>query len=409
MTVTIDSDRLWNRHMELARFGATAGGGVWRLALDGSDLEAHRALADIALGLGFKLFLDDVGNLFMRREGLDPLLPPVVSGSHCDSQPNGGRFDGIFGVLAALEALQSIQQSGVQTRHPLECVVWNNEEGSRFAPGCMGSAVYSGVMPLEQALATIGDDGVPLRDCVRALRELLPEAEHRPLGAPFAALIEAHIEQGPELEEGGITLGVVTGMQGNLRLMVDVTGREDHSGTTPRRRRKDAFFSAVTIVQALREALHDDKDVLRFTVGRFSISPNAWSVVPGRASFAIDLRHPDQAELERCRAIVIETVARHAAPCEATVTQKSSAIPVSFEGPVRDAIQRAAQLRQISHRSIYSGAGHDSRYFPGLCPTGMLFIPCKDGISHNEAEYASPSDIAAGAQIVADVMLELAS
>jgi N-carbamoyl-L-amino-acid hydrolase len=408
MTVNINAERLWARHIDLAGIGATAGGGVCRLALDESDLAAHRQLADIGASLGMSLFIDEVGNMFMRRPGSDDTLPPVVAGSHIDTQPSGGRFDGVFGVLAALEAIEAIAETGIVTRHPLECVVWNNEEGSRFAPGCMGSAVYAGVMPLELALATRDDHGVALREVVPNLRRRLPEALQRPLGTAFAALVEAHIEQGPELEAGNETIGIVTGMQGNLRLIVEVRGREDHSGTTPRRRRKDAFFGAVAIVEGLRARLEDADDILRFTIGRFQVQPNAWSVVPGQAIFSIDLRHPNQEVLDRCLRIVEEVASAQASPCTASVRRVSGAPPVLFDGAVREAIRHSAQRRGFAHRDIYSGAGHDSRYFPALCPTGMLFIPCRDGISHNEAEYASPAHVAAGAQVLADAMLDLA-
>lgn len=277
----INAERLWQRHMDMAKIGATAGGGVHRLALGDEDITAHKLLADWADVHGFGIDLDAIGNMFIRREGSDPSLPPVASGSHTDTQPFGGRFDGITGVLAAFEAMETIHEAGIGTRLPIEAIAWNNEEGPRFIPACMGSATYAGVEPLEAMLAREDRDGITMGACVARLREALPQAGAREIGAPLAAFLEVHIEQGIELETSGNTIGVVTGMQGYRRFTVEVTGDEAHSGTTPRARRKDAFVAATDMTQALREALWDEEDQVRFTIGRFEVLPGGISVVPG--------------------------------------------------------------------------------------------------------------------------------
>lgn len=404
----IDAARLWDRHMELAKIGARPGGGVHRLALDPDDIAAHRRLADWGLARGFSVLLDPVGNMFIRREGADPAAAPVVSGSHCDSQPTGGRFDGVFGVLSALEAMETAEDRGIATRRPLECVIWCNEEGARFRPGCMGSEVYAGGLGLNAALSKVGDDGGILGDGVADLRAAIPEAGARALGTPFAALLEAHIEQGPLLEAGGEVIGVVDLVQGHRRLAISVIGREDHSGGAPLSLRRDAFVDAIEVCRGLADACRDPSDVLRFTFGRFTVRPNAVSVVPGRVDMVLDLRHPSQDELTRLGDLVIAQAQGFSRLCEVTVEDTSWHAPVTFSASVQAAFGRAADRRGLARRTLASGGGHDARWFPDRWPTGMLFIPCEAGISHNPAENVDPAHAAAGAQVMADVMLELA-
>lgn len=405
----INADRLWQRHLDMAKIGGTDGGGVHRLALTAEDIEAHRLLGQWATARGFSIAIDPIGNMFIRREGKDPSLPPVCSGSHTDTQPSGGRFDGISGVLCAFEALEAIDDAGIETAAPLEMIAWNNEEGSRFIPACMGSAVYAGLEPLETMLERQDRAGIAMGTCVQDLKTALPGAEERALGAPMAAFVEMHIEQGPELEANGNTIGVVTGMQGYRRFNIEVTGEDAHSGTTPRARRKDAFVAAVDMVTALRKAIEDDEDILRFTIGRFEVRPGDTSVVPGAASFIIDMRHPDAGTL-RDLGDRIEPICRdHAGPCEVTVNEFNQRMPLDFPVGMRERIKAAADRRAFSNQPIYSGAGHDARHAASLCPAGMIFIPCWRGLSHNEAERAEPEHIAAAAQIIADILVDLAN
>lgn len=404
----IDADRLWRRQTEMDTVGATAGGGVHRLALGAEDIDAHRRLHDWAVARGWAVALDDIGNMFLRREGTDPSLPPVASGSHTDSQPMAGRFDGMSGVLAAFEALETIDDAGIETRHPIEVAVWNNEEGPRFAPACMGSAVYAGMQPLTEMRATADADGIAMGDCVDALKAALPGAGRRELGAPFAAFVESHIEQGTTLEGNGNSIGVVTGMQGYRRFRVEVTGADAHSGTTPRSRRKDAFAAAAEMAVALRRAFLDDTDTMRFTIGRFEVLPGGISVVPGRVVFVIDMRHPSAETLKAEGDRVAGICEALAGPCEVSVTPHSASDPMEFPEAMRSRIAAAATARGYPNQPIYSGAGHDARHVARIAPAGMIFIPCKDGISHNEAESATREDCAAAAQVIADVLIELA-
>jgi len=408
MLPKIDPDRLWRRQREMDGIGATTGGGVHRLALGEADIEAHRRLADWALARGWRVGLDDIGNMFLRREGSDPALPAVAAGSHTDSQPMGGRFDGMFGVLAALEALETIDDAGIETRHPLEVAVWNNEEGPRFTPACMGSATYAGGQPLDRMRAQTDADGTPMGACVDRLKAALPEAAHRPLGAPFAAFVEAHIEQGTTLEENGKVIGVVTGMQGYRRFRVEVTGEDAHSGTTPRARRKDAFVTATQMAVALHDAFLDEADTMRFTIGRFEVEPGGISVVPGKVRFVIDMRHPSAEALKTEGDRVAAICAAHRGPCEVAVDNYSSAEPMEFPEAIRARLETAAEARGYPQMCCYSGAGHDARHIARLNPAGMIFIPCWRGISHNEAESAEKDHCAAAAQVIADVLIELA-
>ncbi len=404
----IDADRLWRRQTEFDTIGATHGGGVHRLALTEPDIEAHRRLASWARARGWAVLIDDIGNMFLRREGTDPSLPPVVSGSHTDSQPMAGRFDGPLGVLAALEALETIDNAGIATRHPIEVAVWNNEEGPRFTPACMGSATYAGVQPLEKMRAATDPDGITMGDCVDRLKAAIPGAGHRALGMPFAAFVEAHIEQGVVLESSGKVIGTVTGMQGYRRFRVEVTGQDAHSGTTPRARRKDAFVAATEMAVALRHSFLDESDTMRFTIGRFEVLPGGISVVPGKVVFTVDMRHPSAEVLQAEGDRVVGICEGLKGPCAVAVTEFAASAPMEFPEAMRARIEATAEARGYPNQRIFCGAGHDARHIARLCPAGMIFIPCKDGISHNEAESAEKEHCAAAAQVIADVLVGLA-
>ena len=284
----IDGDRLWQRHMELARFGALANGGVNRQALSEEEIAARAEIVRWARAIGLTPFTDVGGNLFLRLEGRQPDLPPVLIGSHIDSQPSGGKFDGVFGVLAALEVLEAIVASGQRPLRAIEAVAWMNEEGSRFAPGMMGSALYTGARSLTQVLPITDKDGISVADALTALLARDIDIPLRPLARPAACLLEAHIEQGPILELESKTIGIVTGIQGKRTFRVTVSGEENHAGTAPRSVRRDALVATVSILDALHAAMWDDGDITRFTVGRLNVTPNAPSVVPAKVEFSID-------------------------------------------------------------------------------------------------------------------------
>jgi N-carbamoyl-L-amino-acid hydrolase len=404
----INSDRLWQRHLDLAALGATKAGGVHRLALSPEDIAAHVLIAGWAGESGLTVQLDAIGNMFICRPGHDPSLRAIASGSHTDTQPPGGQFDGSLGVLCAIETLETLQDAGTETLHPVEAVIWNNEEGARFMPGLSGSGAYVGKYDLEAMLDCRDDTGLTMRDCVAELQKALPSAVHRELGVPFAGFIEAHIEQDLILEASGNTIGVVTGMQGNRRFHIIVTGENAHSGTTPRSRRKDAFVAATDMAVALRDIFWDEEDVVRFTIGKFEVGPGAKSVVPGRAEFFIDFRHPS-AEILKLLGDQIEPLCdRMKGPCQVVVEEISSAAPVAFPAEVQQSIKQAADARGYPNQAILSCAGHDARHLAEVCPSAMVFIPCWKGISHNEAERAERKHVTAGAQIVCDVVTILA-
>ena len=405
----IDGARVWCRHMEFAELGATPRGGVNRTTLTPEDIEVHRRLTVAAQERGFAVSLDDYGNTFYRLSGREPDLPPVVSGSHSDTQPTGGRFDGIFGVLAAFEALEALDDAKVQLRRSVEAVIWNNEEGARFTPSSMGSAAYIGAVELAPLLAGVDDDGETMQAAIDALRAALPGVAHRPFGEPFHAFVEAHIEQGPILENEGIPIGVVTGIQGTRKFDLEIIGEEAHAGTMPRAGRRDALVDAVAVVNRLHEIFHDDADEVRFTVGKFDAYPGARAVVPGRVLFSVDFRHPDNALVKDLGDRLGPAAREAAARCEVKITESNQAESTIFPDTVSDAIIRSAVARGYKWRRIFSGAGHDARYMAMHCPSGMVFVPCEDGISHNEAENARPEDIAAGTQVICDTLLDLAN
>lgn len=404
--------RLWQRHLDMARLGATAKGGVNRQALSAEDVAARQLLMGWAAARGFAVSTDAIGNLFVCRPGSDPAAAPVMTGSHMDSQPTGGRFDGIYGVLAGFEVLEALEDAGARTRRPIEVVAWTNEEGSRFPVGAMGSAVFAGRLPLAKALAVTDPSGTTVEAALAhtlaaapAPRRALP---FEPGGGKIAAYVEAHIEQGPRLEAERKTIGVVTGVQGSRRYAVEVIGEEAHAGTTPLRARKDALSAAVAIVSALEQLMHDPSDTVRFTVGRFEVFPGSPNTVPGRVNFTIDFRHPESAVLDERGGRIAEVAATHARGCAVTVTALSDVPPTVFAPPVIDLVRAAASRLGLPHMDMPSGAGHDAMHIATLCPAGMIFVPCARGVSHNEAESAAPADLAAGARVLAEALTALA-
>ncbi len=404
----IDGERLWQRHMELARFGALANGGVNRQALSEEEIAARAELVRWGRRIGLAPFTDVAGNLFLRLEGEDPALPPVLIGSHIDSQPSGGKFDGVFGVLAGLEVQEAFVASGTRPRRAIETVAWMNEEGSRFAPGMMGSALYAGARSLSDMLAVTDRAGTSVAAALEALLARDENVPQRPLGREAACFLEAHIEQGPVLEIEGKTIGVVTGIQGKRTFKVTIEGEENHAGTAPRSVRRDALARAVSIIAALQAAMWDESDITRFTIGMLNVTPNAPSVVPSKVVFSIDLRHPDAATLQALGDRIPQICAEHSGRCEASVMQLLHDPPLTFPAEVRTMLGDAATAIGVPWMDMPSGAGHDARHLNLICPTGMIFVPCRAGISHNEAEWAEKDHLAAGARVLAAAASQLA-
>jgi len=417
LVAAVSEPRLWQRLMEMAAIGgftdAEGNEGVNRACLTDLDRQARRLLISWAEAIGLTASIDALGNLFLRHEGGDPTLAPVVTGSHMDSQPAGGRFDGIWGVLAAFEAVQALREAGVATRRPIEVVAWTNEEGGRYAPGCMGSMAYAGYAP-PSAWDDVSDKaGIRFGDALAGHLALEADIARRPLGvvdgeAPFA-YVEAHIEQGPRLEAEGLDIGVVTGIQGSRWFLVEINGKSDHAGTTPLGLRKDAVQDMLRAITALNALMHDPTDVLRFTVAHIEVEPNTSNSVAGVARFTIDFRHPNNAVLQ-ARGNAIEGVIQSALKsCTAKVTERFHARPSEFAPLVPDAVEAAARAQGLRALRLPSGAFHDAQFIHPLCPTGMIFVPCRAGVSHHPAEYAEPSALAAGTRVLAQVLADLAN
>ncbi|HEX9702065.1 MAG TPA: Zn-dependent hydrolase [Rhodospirillales bacterium] len=403
----IDGDRLWRDLMAMAKIGATPGGGSRRIALTEADKQGRDLFVSWARAAGLQVRVDAIGNIFARRPGTDAKAPPVLAGSHLDTQPLGGRFDGVYGVLAALEVLRALDDHSVKTRAPLDAVVWTDEEGCRFAAGMVASGVFAGKVKLDDALRTADPDGVTMGQALATIGYAGPE----PVGGyPVAAYFEAHIEQGPILEAEGRTIGVVLGAQSRRYFRVAVAGEEGHAGTLPMERRKDALLGAARMVAALNDVAFRFEPRPVITVGDLRVRPNSRNTVPGGCVFIIDSRHPDDAMLDR-----IEAAMRRACEEIASASGLGIAIEELSRSPASRFDERCvATVRQAAarlghpHRDMHSGAGHDACNLAFKAPTGMIFVPCERGVSHNETENAKPRDLAAGADVLLQAMVEWA-
>ena len=404
-----DGGRQWQRLMQLAKLGAIPGDGVNRACLTELDGEARRLLIGWAREAGAEPSVDAAGNLWLRRAGTEADAAPVLTGSHIDTQPNGGRFDGSYGVVAGLEILAALHDAGESTRRPVELVAWTNEEGGRFAPGCMGSMSWSGRRPLSDFLDVRDSDGLRFADALAAQQAQEADLPRRPLGHVPHAYVEAHIEQGPRLEREGLDIGVVTGIQGSRWFTVTLRGETAHAGTTPLAARRDAVRGMVAAITALQALTHDPEDVLRFTTGRILVEPNTSNSVPALASFTIDLRHPNAAVLGRVGDAVEATVRQAAAGLGVEVQETFNAPPIAFAEPVVEAVERAARAEGLRTLRLPSGAFHDAQFAAGVCPSAMIFVPCRNGVSHNPAEYSSPEQLAAGTAVLLRTLRDLAA
>ena len=406
-TLRIKGERLWQSLMDLARIGATAKGGVCRLALSDLDRQGRDLVTAWAREAGMSVTVDQIGNVFMRRPGRNNTLPPVMTGSHIDTQPTGGKFDGNYGVLAGLEVVRTLNDHGIATEAPIEVAFWTNEEGSRFVPVMMGSGVFAGAFTLEHAYAATDTDGRSVREELERIGYIGDEV---PGQHPIGAYFEAHIEQGPVLEDAGVTIGVVQGVLGIRWFDCTVTGMEAHAGPTPMALRRDAMqVAAVLMQEVVASALRHGPDG-RGTVGMVQVFPNSRNVIPGQVKFSIDLRNSSDAlvdqQVAEVRACAERLSAQTGLPVKIEPVSTYPAQP--FHPDCVAAVARAAQRLGYSHMPTVSGAGHDAIYAARLAPAGMIFIPCKDGISHNEIEDAQPEHISAGANVLLQVMLERA-
>ena len=401
----IDGQRLWDSLMEMAKIGATEKGGVCRLALTDLCKQSRDLFIQWCEEAGCTIKVDKMGNIFAQRPGRDNHLAPVVTGSHLDSQPTGGRFDGVYGVLSGLEVLRSMNDLGIETERPFEVVVWTNEEGSRFAPAMVASGVFAGIFDLDYGLSRADSDGKTMGEELARIGYDGPEEVG---GRDIHAYFEAHIEQGPILEDEEISIGVVTGAQGQRWYELTLTGVESHAGPTPMRIRKDALLGAARIVESVNRIGLDNAPVACATVGMLEVHPNSRNVIPGRVWMTIDFRHPDDDVLATMDAAMREAVG---AICddiglELEIEQIFYYAPVRFDKSCVNAVRQGAQACDYSMREIVSGAGHDACYMANVAPSAMIFIPCVDGISHNEVEDAKPEWVTAGCDVLLHAVLE---
>lgn len=405
--LTINGQRLWDSLMELARLGATPKGGVNRLTLTDLDKQARDLLISWGEAAGLRTTIDQIGNIFMRREGADNSLPPVVAGSHIDTQPTGGKFDGCYGVLAALEVVRTLNDHGIRTRAPIEVASWTNEEGSRFVPVMMGSGVFCGAVELARAYAATDTDGRTVKAELERIGYVGPEAAgHHPIGAYF----EAHIEQGPILEDEDKVIGVVPAVLGLTWYDCEVIGMEAHAGPTPMALRKDAMQVSARIMQHVVEIADRHQPHGRGTVGMVQVHPNSRNVVPGSVKFSIDLRHAEEQVLVQMHEEILQCVEeeRRRSGLEINIERVSYYPPCPFHADCIQAVREASKRFNYPTMDVISGAGHDAVYVARVAPAGMIFVPCKDGISHNELESAKPEDLTAGGNVLLHAVLERA-
>ncbi len=393
----IDGERLWRSLMELAQFGATPKGGVKRLTLTDADGQARDRFAAWAREAGLEVRVDAIGNMFARRAGADAKAPAVVMGSHLDSQPSGGKFDGAYGVMAGLEVMRTLNDAGIVTRVPLEVVSWTNEEGSRYTPVMMGSGVVAGVHTLEHCLAQTDLEGVSVAEALGRIG-YAGKAPPQPVGAYF----EAHIEQGPVLEAERTTIGVVQGALGQRWFDVVITGQDAHAGPTPMERRQDALVAASRLVLEVNRIARETPDYARGTVGFMQVKPNSRNVVPGEVRMSVEFRNAKDATLLAMVSCLKDGIRAIEAECRVSIDWKEIVHfpPCEFDRAMVGQVREAARALGLTHRDIVSGAGHDAVYIARVAPTAMIFVPCEGGVSHNELENATPQDLAAGCNVL---------
>ena len=406
-TLRINGERLWASLMELAKIGATQKGGVCRLTLTDLDKQGRDLVIRWAKDAGMSVVIDKIGNGFMRRPGRNNALPPIMTGSHIDTQPTGGKFDGNYGVLAGIEVVRTLNDHGIETEAPIEVAFWTNEEGSRFVPVMMGSGVFAKAFTLEHAYAAKDTEGKSVKDELARIGYIGPQ---EPGDHPIGAYFETHIEQGPVLEDNDITIGVVQGVLGIRWFDCTVTGMEAHAGPTPMALRKDAMQVATHLMQEVVASALRHKPHGRGTVGMVQVFPNSRNVIPGRVKFSMDMRNSTDALVDQ----QVDEVKAYAAKLSKDsglgieIEMVSSYSAIGFHADCVDAVARASAKLGYSSMPVVSGAGHDAVYMARLASSGMIFIPCKDGISHNEIEDAKPEHITAGCNVLLHAMLERA-
>jgi len=408
--IRINSQRLWDSIMEMAKIGATENGGSHRLTLSDEDKIGRDLFKQWCEEAGLTVTIDELGNMFARRAGSDNSQVPVGMGSHLDTQPYGGKFDGVFGVLAGLEVIRTLNDHDITTVAPLEVVNWTNEEGARFAPAMLASGVYGKVFELDWALSrTAVDTGATLDEELKRIgyKGDLPIHDH-----PFKGFFECHIEQGPILDDEGISVGVVNTAQGFRWYDITLEGFASHTGSTPMVGRRNALLGMAKIVQAVDEIAHEHAPLARGTVGsQVSVEPGSRNIIPSKVDFTVDMRHPSAetlAAMDSALRQVCQEVAEDIG-LDLSLEEISYTVPVAFDETCVQATKSACEMLGVSHQYITSGAGHDACYVANIAPTSMLFAPCKDGISHHESESAEQEDLEAVTNVLLHAVLDYAN
>ncbi len=403
--LAINSDRLWASLTEMARIGATEKGGVNRQALTELDGQGRDLFVRWCEAAGCSIRVDAVGNIYARRPGRNDSLAPVMTGSHLDTQPTGGKYDGVFGVLSGLEVIRSLNDLNYETERPIEVTVWTNEEGCRYAPAMMGSGVAIGKFDLDEVYGMTDAAGKTFRDELEAIGYL---GDAPPGVGEVAAFFEVHIEQGPILEGQAKTIGIVQGAQGQRWFDITLTGQEAHAGPTPMAIRRDALVGAAELVGVVNRIGLEFQPGACATVGQFVVSPNSRNTIPGQVTFSVDFRHPEDVRLSAMKAALEKACAAAAAArgLELDCREIWYQPPIVFDADCIAAVRAGVEAAGLDGMEIVSGAGHDACHISTLAPTAMIFVPCKDGISHNEVESATQADCAAGCNVLLHAMIE---
>jgi len=389
----INKERLLKRLNQMAQIGKTPKGGVCRLAGSKEDAKARALLTEWISELGWSLSFDEMGNMFMRMKSINPNHDPILVGSHLDSQPTGGNYDGVLGVLAALEAMQSMQEAGIPISRPIELVNWTNEEGARFTPAMLGSGFFAGVFDLDYAWSRTDDKGKTIKSELQQIHWLGKQRKT----PNYVATYELHIEQGPILEAEDLQIGIVKGVQGIRWYEITIYGTETHAGPSPMEMRDDPVQKLPALLEKIYDLCRAFGSDSRITVGKLHTLPGSQNTVPSELKFSLDIRHPDEKTLQKMHFKLLSVVSESQ---KVSLSELWYSPPVAFAESCINAVQKAVNTLSYSHKHMVSGAGHDSVYVAKNHPTAMIFIPCKDGLSHNEAEYAKPEDIEAGANVL---------
>jgi beta-ureidopropionase / N-carbamoyl-L-amino-acid hydrolase len=401
--LSINAERLWDALMETARIGGTAKGGINRLALSDEDRRIRDWFKSSCEAMGCTVHVDEVGNMFAVRPGRDNTLLPIAMGSHLDTQPTGGKFDGVLGVLGAMEAMRTLIDAGYETQAPLAIINWTNEEGARFAPAMLCSGVHAGVFTPEFAWSRTDRDGVTLGDALDAIGY---RGEERAGARKFQAMFELHIEQGPILEAESCDIGIVQGVQGMRWYEVRVTGQDAHTGATPMYLRKNALLGAARMIDRI-DAIAQAHLPGVATVGLIESKPNSRNVIPGEVFFTVDLRHPDESVLDAMEAAFQAALPAVMEPLKLGWEERQvwRSAAVQFDPELIASVRTAAARSDLTTRDLASGAGHDAVYTARVMPTTMIFVPCAGGISHNEAESTSKMECANGTQVLLNAVI----